>query len=64
MMVRRRLLINMLVVKSNRLHPSYPQSRKGINIIIKAQEDKLAREQAYPEPFRELAEQACWYHDY
>ncbi|HDS5593154.1 TPA: hypothetical protein QHU17_004612 [Enterobacter hormaechei subsp. xiangfangensis] len=56
MMVRRRLLINMLVVKSNRLHPSYPQSRKGINIIIKAQEDKLAREQAYPEPFRELAE--------
>lgn len=43
MVVRRRQLITMLVAESNRLHPAHPQSRKSINIIIKALEDELAR---------------------
>jgi len=43
MVVRRRQLIAMLVAERNRLHPVHPQSRKSINIIIKALEDELAR---------------------
>ncbi|WP_171455126.1 IS110 family transposase [Serratia marcescens] len=43
MVVRRRQLITMLVAERNRLHPAHPQSRKSINIIIKALEDELAR---------------------
>ncbi|MMS79828.1 IS110 family transposase, partial [Salmonella enterica] len=43
MVVRRRQLITMLVAERNRLHPSHPQSRKSINIIIKALEVELAR---------------------
>lgn len=43
MLVRRRQLITMLVAERNRLYPAYPQSRKSINIIIKALEDELAR---------------------
>ncbi|WP_407905625.1 IS110 family transposase [Escherichia coli] len=43
MVVRRRQLLTMLVAERNRLHPAHPQSRKSINIIIKALEDELAR---------------------
>lgn len=43
MVVRRRQLISMLVAERNRLYPSHPQSKKSINIIIKALEDELAR---------------------
>lgn len=43
MVVRRRQLIAMQVAERNRLYPSHPQSRKSINIIIKALEDELAR---------------------
>ncbi|EDT0100702.1 IS110 family transposase [Salmonella enterica] len=43
MVVRRRQLIAMLVAERNRLYPAHPQSRKSINIIIKALEDELAR---------------------
>ncbi|HBM0024900.1 TPA: IS110 family transposase [Salmonella enterica] len=43
MVVRRRQLISMLVAERNRLYPVHPQSRKSINIIIKALEDELAR---------------------
>ncbi|WP_237388478.1 IS110 family transposase [Xenorhabdus sp. Sc-CR9] len=43
MVVRRRQLITMLVAERNRLHPAHPQSRKSINIIIKALEAELAR---------------------
>lgn len=43
MVVRRRQLITMLVAERNRLHSAHPQSRKSINIIIKALEDELAR---------------------
>ncbi|HCL5313077.1 TPA: IS110 family transposase [Salmonella enterica] len=43
MVVRRRQLITMLVAERNRLHLSHPQSRKSINIIIKALEVELAR---------------------
>lgn len=43
MVVRRRQLITMLVAERNRLHPAHPQSRKSINITIKALEDELAR---------------------
>lgn len=41
--VRRRQLIAMIVAERNRLHLAHPQSRKSINIIIKALEDELAR---------------------
>lgn len=41
--VRRRQLITMLVAERNRMHLSHPQSRKSINIIIKALDDELAR---------------------
>lgn len=43
MVVRRRQLIAMLVAERNRLYLAHPQSRKSINIIIKALEDELAR---------------------
>ncbi|WP_250870091.1 IS110 family transposase [Hafnia paralvei] len=43
MVVRRRQLVTMLVAERNRLHPAHPQSRKSINIIIKALADELAR---------------------
>lgn len=43
MVVRRRQLIAMLVAERNRLYLAHPQSRKNINIIIKALEDELAR---------------------
>lgn len=43
MVVRRRQLLTMLVAERNRLYPAHPQSRKSINIIIKALEDELAR---------------------
>lgn len=43
MVVRRRQLIAMLVAERNRLDPAHPQSRKSINIIIKALEVELAR---------------------
>ncbi|EBH2659022.1 IS110 family transposase [Salmonella enterica subsp. enterica serovar Uzaramo] len=43
MVVRRRQLIAMQVAERNRLYPAHPQSRKSINIIIKALEDELAR---------------------
>ncbi len=43
MVVRRRQLITMLVAERNRLHPSHPQSKKSINIIINALEGELAR---------------------
>lgn len=43
MVVRRRQLITMMVAERNRLHLAHPQSRKSINIIIKALEDELAR---------------------
>jgi len=43
MVVRRRQLITMMVAERNRLYPAHPQSRKSINIIIKALEDELAR---------------------
>lgn len=43
MVVHRRQLITMLVAERNRLHPAHPQSRKSINITIKALEDELAR---------------------
>jgi len=43
MVVRRRQLITMLTAERNRLHPAHPQSRKSINIIIKALEDELGR---------------------
>lgn len=43
MVVRRRQLIAMHVAERNRLHPAHPQSRKSINIIIKALDDELAR---------------------
>lgn len=43
MVVRRRQLITMIVAERNRLYPAHPQSRKSINIIIKALEDELAR---------------------
>lgn len=61
MVVRRRQLITILVAERNRLHPAHPQSRKSINIIIKALEDELARIDAYMSShiqnhFKELAE--------
>lgn len=61
MVGRRRQLITMLVAERNRLHPAHPQSRKSINIIIKALEDKLARIDAdmnrhIRTHFKELAE--------
>ena len=43
MVVRRRQLIAMWVAERNRLYPAHPQSRKSINIIIKALEDELGR---------------------
>lgn len=43
MVVRRRQLITMLVAERNRLYPAHPQSRKSINIIIKALEEELSR---------------------
>lgn len=43
MVVRRRQLITMLVAERNRLYLAHPQSRKSINIIIKALEAELAR---------------------
>lgn len=43
MVVRRRQLIMMLVAERNRLYLAHPQSRKSINIIIKALEAELAR---------------------
>nr|ELR5133353.1 IS110 family transposase [Providencia rettgeri] len=43
MVVRRRQLISMLVAERNRLYLAHPQSRKSINIIMKALEDELAR---------------------
>ncbi|WP_440862981.1 IS110 family transposase [Symbiopectobacterium purcellii] len=43
MVVRRRQLIAMLVAERNRLYLAHQQSRKSINIIIKALEDELAR---------------------
>ncbi|ECA4661448.1 IS110 family transposase [Salmonella enterica subsp. enterica serovar Cerro] len=43
MVVRRRQLIAMQVAERHRLYPAHPQSRKSINIIIKALEDELAR---------------------
>lgn len=43
MVVRRRQLIMMLVAERNRLYPAHPQSRKSINIIIKALEAELTR---------------------
>lgn len=43
MVVRRRQLITILVAERNRLYPAHPQSRKSINIIIKALENELAR---------------------
>lgn len=43
MVVRRRQLISMLVAERNQLYPAHPQSRKSINIIMKALEDELAR---------------------
>lgn len=43
MVVRRRQLISMLVAERNRLYPAHPQSKKSINIIMKALEDELAR---------------------
>uniref|UniRef100_A0A6V7KTN7 Uncharacterized protein n=1 Tax=Bracon brevicornis TaxID=1563983 RepID=A0A6V7KTN7_9HYME len=43
MVIRRRQLIAMLVAERNRLYLAHPQSRKNINIIIKAREDELAR---------------------
>ncbi|RAX07468.1 IS110 family transposase [Photorhabdus bodei] len=43
MVVRRRQLITMLVAERNRLHPSHPQSRKSINVIIEALERELSR---------------------
>ncbi|BAE74065.1 transposase [Sodalis glossinidius str. 'morsitans'] len=43
MVVRRRQLTAMLIAERNRLYPVHPQSRKSINIIIKALEDELAR---------------------
>lgn len=42
-MVRRRQLIAILVAERNRLYTAHPQSRKSINIIVKGQEDELAR---------------------
>ncbi|WP_282677646.1 IS110 family RNA-guided transposase, partial [Serratia marcescens] len=61
MVVRRRQLITMLVAERNRLHPAHPQSRKSINIIIKALEDELSRIDAdmnthIQNHFKELAE--------
>ncbi len=41
--VRRRQLIAMLVAERNRLHLAHPQSRKSMNIVIKALKDELAR---------------------
>ncbi|EAS1947827.1 IS110 family transposase [Salmonella enterica] len=41
--VRRRQLIAMLVAERNRLYLAHPQSRKSMNIIIKALKDELAR---------------------
>jgi transposase len=43
MVVRRRQLVTMLVAERNRLHPSHPQSRKSIAIIICALEEELVR---------------------
>ncbi|MHA4830384.1 Transposase [compost metagenome] len=43
MIVRRRQLIAMLVAERNRLYTAHPQSKKSINIIVKALEDELAR---------------------
>lgn len=43
MVVRRRQLITIMVAERNRLHSAHPQSRKSINIIIKALEDELER---------------------
>lgn len=43
MVVRRRQLIAMQVAERNRLYLAHPQSRKSINIIIKALEDELTR---------------------
>lgn len=43
MVVRRRQLIAMLVAERNRLYSAHPQSKKSINIIIKALEEELAR---------------------
>lgn len=57
MVVRRRQLITMLVAERHRLYPAHPQSRKSINIIIKALEDELARvdedmNKTHPEPLQ------------
>lgn len=51
----------MLVAERNRLHPSHPQSRKSINIVIKALEDEPGRIDAGMNShiqchFKELAE--------
>lgn len=43
MVVRRRQLIAMIVAERNRLHPSHPQTRKSISIIVDALENELAR---------------------
>lgn len=43
MAVRRRQLIAMLVAGRNKLYTAHPQSKKSINIIVKALEDELAR---------------------
>ncbi len=43
MVIRRRQLTAMLVTERNRLYPAHPQSKKSINIIIKALEDELSR---------------------
>ncbi|MDC9594951.1 IS110 family transposase [Xenorhabdus sp. IM139775] len=60
--VRRRQLIAMIVAERNRLHLAHPQSRKSINIIIKALEDELARidtdmNNHIQNHFKELADQ-------
>lgn len=61
MVVRRRQLITMLVAERNRMHLSHPQSRKSINVIIKALNDELSRidiemDKHVQSHFKELAE--------
>lgn len=60
MVVRRRQLIAMQVAERNRLYLAHPQSRKSINIIIKALEDELTRvddmKNHIGNHFRELSE--------
>jgi transposase len=41
--VRRCQLITMLTAERNRMHPSHPEGKKSISIIVKAIEDELAR---------------------